>query len=48
MGQAVNPEQHEILQAGEGEKDTVIQVLEDGYALNGKVIRAAKVVVGQG
>ena len=48
MGQAVNPEQQEILQAGEGEKDTVIQVLEDGYALNGKVIRAAKVVVGQG
>jgi molecular chaperone GrpE len=48
MGEAVNPEHHEILQAAEGEKDTVIQVLEDGYTLNGKVIRAAKVVVGQG
>jgi molecular chaperone GrpE len=48
MGLPVNSEEHEILQAGEGDKDTVIQVLEDGYTLNGKVIRPAKVVVGQG
>ena len=48
MGSLVNSEHHEILQAGEGQKDTVIQVLEDGYTLNGKVIRPAKVVVGQG
>jgi len=48
LGKPVDPEMHEILQATEGEKDIVVQVLEDGYSLNGKVIRAAKVVVGQG
>lgn len=48
LGQMVDPNLHEVLQTAEGEKDTVVQVLEEGYSLNGKVIRAAKVVVGNG
>lgn len=48
MGESVDLEKHEVLQATEGEKDIVVQVLENGYTLNGKVIRPAKVAVGQG
>lgn len=48
LNQPVDPQKHEVLQAGEGEKDMVVQVLEDGYELNGKVIRPAKVIVGSG
>lgn len=48
LGQPVDPHLHEVLQAGEGEKDVIVQVLEEGYELNGKVIRVAKVVVGNG
>lgn len=48
MGQPVDSAKHDVLQAAEGEKDTVVQVLENGYELNGKVIRPAKVVVGSG
>lgn len=48
LGQSVDPELHEVLQAAEGEKDTVVTVMEEGYTLNGKVIRPAKVVVGNG
>ena len=39
---------HEVLQTAEGEKDIIIKVLEEGYALNGKVICPAKVIVGNG
>jgi molecular chaperone GrpE len=46
MGQPVDPQMHEVLQAAAGEKDIVVSVLEEGYELNGKVIRPAKVVVG--
>ncbi len=48
MGQPVDSQIHEVLQTAEGDKDIVVQVLEEGYTLNGKVIRPAKVVVGNG
>lgn len=48
LGQPVNPDMHEVLQAGPGELDTVSQVLEEGYEFNGKVIRPAKVIAGNG
>ena len=48
LGKPVDPQMHEVLQATEGEKDIVVSVLEEGYTLNGKVIRPAKVVVGNG
>ena len=48
LDQPVDPNLHEVLQAAEGDKDVIVQVLEEGYELNGKVIRPAKVVVGSG
>lgn len=48
LGQTVDPQKHEVLQSAGGETDTVVQVLENGYELNGKVIRPAKVIVGNG
>ncbi len=48
VGQPVDPSKHEILQAGPGEEGKVTQVLEEGYELNGRIIRPAKVMVGNG
>lgn len=51
LGQAFNPEIHDSVEARaveETENDgRIITVLEKGYSMNGKVIRAAKVVVGR-
>ena len=44
----VDASKHEILTAGPGPIDTVIEVFEEGYELNGKVLRPAKVKVGDG
>ena len=38
----------EALSCGKGKKDIVIQELEKGYMLQDKVIRPAKVIVGNG
>ena len=48
IGQTVDTARHEVLQAGPGKKDTVIEVFEDGYEFNGRVLRPAKVKVGSG
>lgn len=47
-GDRFNPDQHEAMsmQAGSGqEPNTVIQTIQTGYSLNGRVLRAAMVVV---
>ena len=49
-GEAFDPAVHEALMgkpSNEHEEDTIIQTLERGYMLNGKVIRPAKVVVSK-
>lgn len=38
---------HEAIATGEGESGKILEVIEEGYELNGKVLRAAKVKVGQ-
>ena len=48
QGQKVDSARHEILMQGEGEEGTVVDVIEDGYELHGKVIRPAKVKAGGG
>lgn len=48
LGQVFNPELHEALVHGPGEKDQVIEVLEKGYKLGDRVIRHSKVKVGNG
>ncbi len=47
-GQPVDAARHEILTVGSGPIDTVVEVFEEGYELNGKVLRPAKVKVGDG
>ena len=37
----------EAIATGEGEGGEILEVLEEGYELNGKVLRAAKVRVGK-
>lgn len=48
MGSAVDASRHEVLQQGSGKKDAVIEVFEEGYELHGKVLRVAKVKIGDG
>lgn len=46
LNQPVDANRHEILTAGEGPVDTVVEVFEEGYELNGKILRPSKVKVG--
>lgn len=48
LGKPVDPNVHEVLMTGPGEEGKVIEVFEEGYELNGKVMRPAKVKVGAG
>jgi molecular chaperone GrpE len=46
-GQQFDPALHEAIDTDEGQTDKVLRVAEKGYTLHGKVIKAAKVVVGK-
>lgn len=48
VGQPFNPDFHEALAQSPGSKDTIIEELEKGYLLGERVIRHAKVRVGNG
>ena len=48
LGQPIDAERHEVLMEGSGKAGTVIDVIEDGYELHGKVVRPAKVKAGNG
>jgi molecular chaperone GrpE len=48
MGQSLDPTRHEVLQTGAGGQGKVIEVFEEGYEFNGRVLRPAKVRVGDG
>lgn len=48
LGEPVDTAKHEVLQVAEGEEGIIVEVFADGYEFNGKVLRAAKVVVGGG
>ena len=48
VGKKFDTKIHEIVTAGPGEKDTVTEEFEKGYLLGEKVIRPAKVKVGNG
>lgn len=47
-GETFNPDFHEALVQGQGPANTVIEVLEKGYRMGDRVIRHAKVKVGNG
>ena len=46
IGEKFDPNLHEALLTGEGEKDIVLEELEPGYMLGDRVLKAAKVKVG--
>ncbi len=48
LGQQVDTARHEVVTIGPGTEGEIIQVIEDGYELNGKILRPAKVIVGSG
>jgi molecular chaperone GrpE len=48
IGQPVDPVRHEVVTLGPGEEGIITEVFEDGYELLGKVVRVAKVKVGDG
>jgi molecular chaperone GrpE len=47
-GQQFDPNLHEAVMYGDGEEGKVINVIQKGYTLNGRVLRPTMVVVGNG
>jgi len=47
-GQQFDPELHEAILQGEGDHDMIIKVIEKGYKVGNRVVRHAKVQVGNG
>jgi molecular chaperone GrpE len=43
-GDKFNPEVHEAV-GGEGKKQKITKIIQKGYKLNGRIVRAAKVEV---
>lgn len=48
LGEQFDPYRHDALRHGEGDEGKVVEVIQKGYTLKGKVLRHAKVVVGKG
>jgi molecular chaperone GrpE len=48
MGVVADPARHEVITVGPGEEGKVTEVFDEGYELHGKVLRPAKVRVGDG
>ena len=48
IGEKFDPNKHEAIAQGSGEKDIIINELEAGYEVDGHILRAAKVQVGDG
>jgi molecular chaperone GrpE len=48
QGQSFDPYKHDALRQGDGEDGKIVEVVQKGYELRGKVLRHAKVVVGKG
>ncbi len=48
VGGTIDPEKHEAMMTDEGEKDEILEVFSEGFEMNGRVIKTAKVKVGKG
>ena len=48
LGSQVDTAPHEVITIGHGTEAEIIDVIENGYELNGKILRPAKVRVGDG
>ncbi|UCH43169.1 MAG: nucleotide exchange factor GrpE [Dehalococcoidales bacterium] len=48
VGEPFDPHQHEAIRQANGEDGIVLEEVEKGYKLNDRILRATKVVVGNG
>ena len=48
LGEAFDPYRHDAIRQGDGEEGKILEIVQKGYLLNGKILRHAKVVVGKG
>ncbi len=48
LGQPFDPYKHDALRSAEGKDGIIIEVIQKGYSFKGRVLRHAKVVVGNG
>ncbi len=48
IGSTADPAQHQPIGTGPGEQGVILEILEDGYELHGKVISPTKVKIGDG
>lgn len=48
VGQKLDPKIHQVLMTAPGEKDVILQETEKGFMLGDKVLKPAKVIVGNG
>jgi molecular chaperone GrpE len=48
LGKAFDPEYHEALRQDKGKEGIIIEEIQKGYLLNDRLLRPAKVVVGNG
>ncbi len=48
LGHQVDTARHEVITIGPGNEGEIIEVIENGYELHGKILRPAKVRVGDG
>jgi len=48
VGQQNDPSKHEVITVGPGKEGIVTEIFEEGYELHGRVVRPAKVKVGDG
>ncbi len=46
VGDSCDVNKHEVIGTAEGKSGKIIEVVEEGYELNGKILRASKVRVG--
>lgn len=47
IGELADVTRHEAIATGEGKSGEILKVIEDGYELNNKILRAAKIQVGK-
>lgn len=47
-GSPVDTARHEVITIGPGKEGIILDVIENGYELHGKILRPAKVIVGDG
>src|SRR3989344_4930973 len=47
IGETFDPREHEAISTKEGEENKILEVVQKGYILHGKIIRPAKVKIGE-